>query len=180
MKVLEFIPLVVFFILYKLYGIIYATGGIVIVTLLMLVINFAISKQKPSDFVLFSSALIIVMGSFTVFTADSIFIKIKPTIFYSLCALVISIGLMMRKVFIKSLFSQVLSLDDRKWKNLSLQWVIFFLLAAILNEVMRSCFSEEIWINFKVIFMPLATLLFMFLQIFIYRKYLVVQDRIKR
>ena len=177
MRALEFIPLVVFFVLYKLYGIIYATGGIVIATLLVLVINFAVTGRKPSGFILFSSALIVIMGAFTVFTEDSVFIKIKPTIFYSLCALIVSAGLVMKKAFIKSLLSSVLLLDEKKWRNLSLQWVIFFLLAAVLNEVVRRCFSEEVWIDFKVIFMPLITLFFTFAQIFVYRKYLVIQNK---
>ncbi|CAG7590730.1 MAG: inner membrane-spanning protein YciB [Candidatus Midichloria sp.] len=176
MRVLEFTPLVVFFVLYKFYGVIHATSGIVVTTLLATVINFLITKQRPNNFVLASTALMILMGSLTVFTSNSAFIKVKPTILYSLCGLTITGGLLMRKVFIKSLFSAFLFLNDRQWRVFSIQWVAFFLVAAISNEIIWRFFSEETWVNFKVIFMPLFTLLFMFLQILLYRKHLVIQN----
>ncbi|CAK6537683.1 MAG: hypothetical protein IRD7MM_04150 [Candidatus Midichloria mitochondrii] len=176
MRVLEFIPLAVFFILYKLYGVIYATAGIVVTTLLATIINFLITKRKPNNFALFSTALMVLMGSLTVFTSNSAFIKVKPTILYSLCGLTITGGLLMGKVFIKSLFSAFLFLNDRQWRIFSIQWIAFFLVAAISNEIIWRFFSEETWVNFKVSFMPLFTLLFMFLQIFLYRKHLVIQN----
>jgi len=175
MKALEFIPLIAFFIFYKLYGIIYATGAIVIATLSLLLINFLITKQKPNNFILFSSALMILMGSLTVFTSNTAFIKIKPTIFYFLCSFTLIFGLILKKNFVKSLFGGILSLDEQQWKTLSMSWIIFFLLAALSNELIWRTLAEEIWINFKVIFMPIITMLFMFSQIFFYRKYLVIE-----
>ena len=172
LKVLEFIPAVAFFIVYKFYGIVTATSVMVVLTLVSVIATVAINKKKPSNMMLFSLILVLITGSLTVFTSNADFIKMKPTFFYTICALVLFIGLLYKKFFIKSLFGSFMNLPDHKWRNISAQWIIFLILVAVGNEIIRSFADNDLWVNYKVIFMPIAMTLFIIIQLITYRKYL--------
>ena len=172
LKILEFIPSIAFFIAYKFYVIIYATIVMVVLTLVSVIATVVVSKKKPSNMVLFSLILVLITGSLTVFTSDADFIKMKPTFFYGICAITLSIGLLYKKFFIRSLFGSFMELSDKKWNSLSLQWIVFFIISAIGNEFIRSIASDDLWVNYKIIFMPIAMSSLIIFQIITNRQYL--------
>ena len=75
----------------------------------------------------------------------------KPTIINLLFASVLFFGkYFTEKPLLKKIFNNSLNLKEEGWKKLNYRWVGFFILVAILNEVIWRTQSEAFWINFKV------------------------------
>ena len=75
---LDFAPLVAFFVAYKVGGVYWATGIIIALTILSLIIGYVVTG-KLAKFPLFSGILITVMGGLTLYLHNDMFVKMKPT-----------------------------------------------------------------------------------------------------
>jgi intracellular septation protein len=98
---------------------------------------------------LVTGAIVIVFGTLTLVLHDETFIKVKPTIIYSLFALVLGAGLLLGRSFIAILFDQMFNLTPHGWRILTLRWALFFLAMAILNEVVWRTQTTNFWVAFK-------------------------------
>lgn len=155
-NLLEFLPLAVFFIIYKKYDIITATIALVIVSLLSVLILTIKTKEIPKV-PLFSALILGVFGFFTWYFNDPIFIKMKPTVINSIFAIVFLLGYFYKKPMLKYLFDKAFEMKNQAWLVLTLRWGIFFIILAIVNEIIWRNFSEEFWVSFKVFgFLPMT------------------------
>lgn len=149
----DFLPLLVFFAVYKFSNyenpIIPATIALLIATFISLAINFYLTR-KLAKMPLFSALILGLFGSLTIFSGDEIFIKIKPTLINLLFAIILLIGYLNRKPFLKILLEGAFSISDKAWMSLSLRWAIFFVGLAVLNEVIWRNFPTDFWVQFKV------------------------------
>ena len=85
------------------------------------------------------------------------FIKLKPTIIYTLFAAILAFGLATRRNFLQIVLGQVLRVDEEGWRKLTLRWAIFFVTMAVVNEVVWRNFSTDTWVTFKLFgFLPLV------------------------
>ena len=118
-----------------------------------------------------SAGLVAVMGGATVVSGDSVFIKMKPTLFFAAISCILFYGICIKKYYIKSIFGQVFVMPDEAWHVISRRVVVFFIAMSILNEYIWRSFSEETWVSFKVFgFFPIL-LVFMLLQLPLFNKY---------
>jgi intracellular septation protein len=153
---LEIIPLILFFIGNAYDGIIFATKIFVIATVASLIISYFYFKKISTTLIL-TTCLVLVFGSLTIFFDDPIFIKLKPTIVYMLFSFFLFFGLIVKKNFLKIYLSSLIKINDEGWKKLSIRWGIFFIMMAILNEIIWRNFSTDFWVSFKVFgFIPLT------------------------
>jgi intracellular septation protein len=153
---LEAGPLIVFFIANRLEGIFVGTVWLMVTTVVAIAVSFKLERRVPL-MPLISCVFVVLFGALTLFMDDEVFIKIKPTFVNLLFATVILIGLAFGRTFLKILMGTVLSLTDKGWRDLSLRWGIFFIVLAVLNEVVWRNFSTDFWVNFKVFgIMPLS------------------------
>jgi len=146
---LNFGPLLIFFVANTMLGIFTATAVFMAVMLMVLAIEFA-AERKVSVMALITTALVLVFGGLTLWLSNDIFIKIKPTILYTLFGAVLIGGLAFNRLFIKLLFGQIFSLSDPAWRSLTWRWSLFFIALAIMNEIVWRHFSTNIWVAFKV------------------------------
>lgn len=169
--VLEFFPLVSFFVAY-IYGDIYIA---LIVLMITMPIGFVIKyfRTKSVDkMYMWSTILLLVLGSATLYFRNPLFLYWKPTVLYVALALAFLISRWAGdEPLVKKLFglSGELSLNritDSQWQNLNLVWVAFWLFAGALNVVVFSNFSEPTWVKFKVFGMMGIQILFLGAQIF--------------
>ena len=66
-------------------------------------------------------------------------------------------GLLFDRLFLMTVFGDVMRLTREGWRILTIRWVIFFVVLAVLNEVMWRFFSTDTWVTFKVFgIMPLT------------------------
>jgi intracellular septation protein len=160
---LEIVPLLVFFGLYKQYDIIYATAGVVIATIIAQLITY-FYERKFSAVQLVATGLLAIFGSITIFSGDSTFIKLKPTIINLVFASILFFGTLRKKGLLKFVFGNAIEMSEKNWIILSRRWSFFFLLLAMLNELVWRNFSEEFWVNFKVFGILGLTFLFLLTQ----------------
>ncbi|MBP9791901.1 MAG: septation protein IspZ [Rickettsiales bacterium] len=167
---LEVLPLVVFFICYKLFGIVGATYAIVVTSVISIVMHYLVFKNIPKAMII-STGLVAVMGGATVVSGDSYFIKMKPTLFFAAISCILFYGVCIKKYYIKVVFGQVFVMSDEAWNIVSRRVIVFFILMSILNEYIWRSFSEDTWVSFKVFgFFPIL-LVFMLLQLPLLNKY---------
>lgn len=161
---IELGPLVAFFLVYSRAGIYWATGVLMVATVLSLVASRAIFGRLLAMPVV-TAVLVVVFGGLTFWLDDPRFIKIKPTIINLLFAGVLIGGLITRRPLLKMLFGEAFNLTEEGWRKLTVRWTLFFLVLAALNEVVWRNFSEAAWVNFKVFGILPLTLVFAMAQI---------------
>ncbi len=155
---IELGPLLVFFAGNAIGGIYVATAAFMAATLLSLA--FArLRYHKVPAMPLVSAVVVLVFGGLTLYLQDEIFIKLKPTIVYSMFAVLLGAGLLLRKPLLELLFGPVFSLSEEGWRKLTFRWMVFFAAMAILNELVWRNFSTDAWVSFKAFgFLPLTFL----------------------
>ena len=151
--ILEFIPIVCFFIAMRVSNIFTATFILMSLTVICVAVKYFFTKTA-SYFLIFSSSILVIMGSLTLIFKDAVFIKMKPTIVYFSCALALYIGSQRGKFFLSSIIMNT-KMSNENWKILSKQASIFCLLLALLNEIIWRNFRENFWVNYKVFIMPI-------------------------
>ncbi|MGQ3028901.1 MAG: septation protein A [Ferrovibrionaceae bacterium] len=156
---LEAGPLVVFFVGNAKFGIFHATAAFMVAMVAALGVSWAMTRKLPI-MPLVGAIFVVIFGGLTLILQDDLFIKLKPTIVNLLFATILFGGLVMRRPLLKPLLGAALTLDDRGWDILTRRWAIFFVVLAILNEVVWRGFSTEFWISFKLFGIMPLTLLF--------------------
>jgi len=148
----DFGPLLIFFIIYfngenSLRS---AIPPFIIATLIALIVIYILEKKIPMV-PLVSGVLITLFGGLTLYFDNKIFFYMKPTIINLLFAGVLFFGkYFTEKPLLKIFFQNSINLQDEGWKKLNYRWIAFFLLVAVLNEIVWRTQSEAFWINFKV------------------------------
>jgi intracellular septation protein len=149
----------------ELAAIIAGTGAFMVAAVIALLVSkWRLGKVSPMLW--FSTALIVGFGSLTIFFGDPTFVQLKPTIIYATFGVALLGGFFAGKALLKILLEAAFEgLSDEGWLKLSRNWGVFFLLLAILNEVLRAQMDFEGWLWAKIwVFLPL-TFLFTFSQI---------------
>lgn len=99
---------------------------------------------------LVSGAVVLVFGGLTLFFQDDTFIKVKPTIVNTLFGALLLGGLAYGKPLLPYALDSVFELDAEGWWKLTFRWGVFFLVLAVLNEVVWRTQSTDFWVAFKV------------------------------
>jgi intracellular septation protein len=156
----EYLPLVVFFIVYQVMDIYWATGSLIILAAAQ-IIYYLINREPIPKRTLIFFVLIAVFGGLTIFLHDDTFLKWKVTIinFFFAIALIIS-DKVFKKNIIKDFLDEALILPENIWGKLNLAWALFFAFCAFLNLYVAFNFDQDIWVNFKVF--GLTGLMFIF------------------
>jgi intracellular septation protein len=156
---LDFAPLVAFFVAYKLGGVYWATSIIIALTIVSLIIGFALTG-RVAKFPLFSGILITVMGGLTLYLHNDMFVKMKPTAANLIFAGILGGGLLTNRMFLKDLLGSAVELPQAAWRTLTWRWTGFFIVLAGLNEYVWRTMPEATWVNFKVFGLMGLTVLF--------------------
>jgi intracellular septation protein len=161
---IELGPLLAFFVAWFLADIFWATGVLMAATLVS-VLASKVLLGRVSPVVIATAALVLVFGSLTFWFGDAHFIKMKPTIINLLFAGVLLGGLLTGRPLLKLLFGEAFNLTEQGWRKLTLRWMVFFVVMAVVNEIVWRNFSEGAWVNFKVFGILPLTLIFAMSQI---------------
>ncbi len=173
MKLLiDFFPILLFFISYKIFGIYIATIVTMIASLLQIGL-FWLKYRRIELTHIIALILISVLGTATLLLHNAIFIKWKPTaIYWVLALLFLGSQIIGSKPFIQRLIGNKISLPQNIWHRLNLSWAIFFACMGGVNLYVAYNFSTDIWVNFKLFGFLGSTIVFGVLQSLYMRKYL--------
>jgi len=167
---LELGPLVTFFIANARADIFIATAWFMGAMLVSLVLTWLILK-KIAVMPLVTGVVVLVFGGLTLWLQDDTFIKIKPTITNSLFAAVLLGGLCFKQSLLKYVFGDVYKLREEGWSRLTLNWGLFFVVLAVINEILWRNFPTDTWVAFKVWGVMPLTVIFSISQVSLLNKY---------
>ena len=169
--ILDFAPLGVFFIAYKLGGVMLATACLVGATVLCLAIIYAV-ERKLALAPLITGGIVAVFGGLTLLLHDDTFIKLKPTLINAIFSMILLSGVyMFKRGLLNHVLGLAVQLTDEGWLALSRRWGFFFLFLAALNEVIWRNFPTDFWVNFKVFGMFTLTMAFAIAQVRLMERY---------
>ena len=157
-------PLITFFVAFKLGGIMQATVVLIVVTAVLTGLGYFLTR-KIQPMPLVTLVVVGIFGGLTIWLQDETFIKMKPTIILTLFAAVLIGGLVIGKPPLKFLMGSALELDDTGWRKLTLRFALFFIATAALNELVWRTQSTDLWVDFKVFGILALNFLFMLTQI---------------
>ncbi len=173
---IELGPLLVFFGVNAAYGIFAGTGAFMAATVLSLSLAWWLYHKVPV-MPLVSAVIVLAFGGLTLYLQDDTFIKLKPTIVYTMFAILLLAGLFARKPVLALLFGPVFNLTDEGWRKLTLRWAVFFIAMAVLNEYVWRNYSTDTWVSFKAFgFLPI-TFLFAMAQVPLMQRYGLAEDK---
>lgn len=153
---LELGPLALFFLSYWKFGIMAATGVMVVAALAALAVSWIKLKRVPI-MPLVTAVIVVVFGTLTWWFQNPEFIKMKPTVLYTLFAAALFFGAVSGRPILQVMFDGALNLTEAGWRILTWRWAFFFLAMAVVNEIVWRNFSEGAWVTFKSFgFLPLT------------------------
>jgi intracellular septation protein len=153
-------------------GIYTATAVFMPTVLIALAIGYAMTRHLPIMPVV-TAVIVVVFGGATLILQDEQFIKLKPTIVYLLFAAVLLGGLAFGKPLLGMVFDAVFNLTNEGWRKLTVRWALFFVVMAVLNEIVARTQSDNFWVAFKVFGALPLTFVFAMLQYPLLAKYAV-------
>lgn len=167
---LEMGPLVLFFFANAKAGIFTATGVFMVAVVISLLLSRILLRQWPV-MPLISAVVVLVFGGMTLYWANDLFIKLKPTIVNTLFGLVLLGGLAFGKPLLSIVMGTVFNLTQDGWKKLTFRWALFFFLLAALNEIVWRTQTSDVWVNFKVFGIMPLTIVFALAQMPLIHRY---------
>jgi intracellular septation protein len=158
----DFGPLVVFFICNMwapgpaLARLMIATAAFMLASAVAMIVS-RVKTGHISPMLWISGTLVLVFGGLTLWFQNGNFIKMKPTIVYSMFAVILFFGLATRRPLLQQLLDAAYpGVDAAGWRKLTLNWAIFFVLMAALNEYVWRTTSPlptddaTFWAGFKL------------------------------
>ncbi len=168
----DFGPLILFFFANNYRGIFFATAAFMVAIIAALVVQYFLIRRVPIVPVV-TAVIVLVFGALTLWLQDETFIKIKPTIIYTMFAAILFTGLATGRPLFELVLDGAFHLKEEGWKKLTWRWAFFFLALAGLNEILWRAVSTDTWVAFKTFgFLPL-TLIFAIAQAPLFIRYAV-------
>jgi len=169
-QLLEFFPIILFFIAYKLYDIYVATAVVIVATIIQVAVTW-LKYRKVETMQWITLGLIVVMGGATLYLQDEQFIKWKLSIIEWLFGIAfIGSQFVGNKPFIERMLSANLELPANIWKRLNFMWGLFFISVGFINLYVMYNYNTDDWVTFKTFGVPGLMIVFVLLQIvFLYK-----------
>jgi intracellular septation protein len=143
-------PVVVFFVVYRFYGI-YAATAAIIATMAVQIAYQWLRYRKVNRMFLVSGILVAFFGGITLVLRNPIFVQWKPTVVNWLFAAVfLGSQFIGQKTLIERIMGHAIELEPAFWRQLNLVWVIAFLGLGAANLYVVYHFSEKTWVDFKL------------------------------
>lgn len=157
-------PILVFVITYNvLYRIeatkaeaIYIAVGVFIASVLAAIAYCKVVRGKVPPILIVTGVLVTAFGGLTILLHDPAIIQIKFTFTFLFYAAAILISLAIGQNIWKLFFRHIFNLPDNIWKILALRWAAFYVVVAIVNEVLRYYYNDangnfDVWLNLRTI-----------------------------
>ena len=169
-QLLEFFPILLFFIAYKAYDIYIATAVVIGATIIQVVIAwFKYRKVETMQWI--TLGLVIVFGGATIILHDEQYLKWKFSIIEWLFGVAfLSSHFIGEKTFIERMMASNLSLPATIWTRLNFSWATFFISVGFINVYVMYNYNTDDWVTFKTFIAPALMVVFMVVQMsFIYK-----------
>lgn len=177
MKLLvDFFPILLFFVAYKMYDIYVATAVAIAASIVQ--VGWTWWKHRRVETMQWVTfGLIFVLGGATLLFQDPTFVKWKPTVVNWLFGIAFLGSQFIGKApILRRLMGANMTLPDVVWNRLNAIWALFFIFLGVINLYVAYNFDEDTWVNFKLFGMMGLTLLFIIGQAFYLARHIKPED----
>jgi intracellular septation protein len=130
---LDFFPVILFFVAYKLWGI-YVATGVAIAASAAQVAWYWLRHHRVEKMHLVTLVLLALFGGMTIALHDPIFVMWKPTLVNWLFAIAfLGSQLIGGKSLVERMMSHAVDVPSPIWTRLNLMWVLFFVFSGLAN-----------------------------------------------
>ena len=175
----EWGPLIAFFIANARGGIFWGTGVFMAATVVALAVSWTLTRRFALV-PLIGAVFVAIFGGLTLWLQNDTFIKVKVTLVNVMFGSILLAGLYFGKQFLKLVLGEALKMDDEGWRILTLRWGLFFFALAALNEVVWRSVGTDLWVNFKVFGILPLTLLFALSQAPLMSRHMIGESNTQR
>jgi len=151
MKLLvDFFPILLFFLVFKTLGIYAATAVAIVATVAQIAwLRWRNGRVEAMQWL--SLGVIVVFGGATLVAQDDTFIKWKPTVLYWLMGGGLLVAeYVFKRNGIRALMGSQLELPDNVWRHLLHAWAGLFSVMGVINLWVAYHFDTDTWVNFKL------------------------------
>ena len=184
--VFDFLPIIVFFAVYQLYGkfvsaddaMFAATIAIMVVMSIQIAVQW-IRTRTVNRIMLISGLLVLVFGGITLVLREGLFIQWKVTILNWLLAIgFLASQFIGGRTFVEKIMGEAIALPQVIWRRLNLMWVVNFAAIGALNLYVVYNFAEPTWVKFKFYgLIPLSLLMALITGIYASRHVIEAQGK---
>jgi intracellular septation protein len=161
---IDYIPIVAFFVAYFQRDIFFATGVLMTVMPIVLLLQWLVTKKISKIYVV-STVLVLVLGSATLFFRAPGFLYWKPTVLnWGIAVVFLGSQWIGDRNIVERMLGAAATLNRSQWARLNQIWVVFFIIVGALNLYVAYRFSEEVWVKFKLFGMLGLTFVFIVIQ----------------
>jgi intracellular septation protein len=191
--VLEIGPIAAFFLAYRwarvdeslpieeqnLEQILFATIVFVPLIVLSVAIMWALTRKVPR-MALWTAIIVTVFGGLTLLLRDDTFVKMKPTINYTLFAAILGFGLLRGQSYLRYLMDELIPMEREGWVTFTRRIIAFWIVLAITNEIVWRGFDTDTWVNFRTFVLPVANFGFIMSQLPLFQRHALPEKRSRR
>ena len=145
----DFLPLLLFFAAFRIWGVYVATAVVMAATLAQIV-WLKLRRQVVPTMTWVSLAIIVVLGGATLLLRDEWFVKLKPTALYWTMGGVLLGGRVLGRDLLRLVAGEHLALPPAAWRLMTWMWIGFFAFMGAANLYVAHRFPTAAWVNFKV------------------------------
>ncbi len=146
----ELLPLIVFFVLERVYGFNEAVLGMVL-SLACLFGATILFKRTAPRFAIGSTIAVLIFAGATLVTGDPVYFQFSDTLLEGVFGLVLLTGALRRRLLLKYFFERVFAIADEAWLLLTFRWGVLLTLVAIGNEFVRLTQTTDVWTFYKLL-----------------------------
>jgi len=145
----EYGPVVLFFIAFKIWGMMPATAVLVVAS--VLAVGFGYMRERRLALApVVTTVIVVIFGGLALIFNNDTFVKMKPTVVYTLFAVALWVGLLLQKPLLERLIGGGLKMDHAGWRKLEARYGAYCAVMAVLNEIVWRTQSDDIWVDFKL------------------------------
>ena len=149
LALIDLLPLPVFFITYKVYGI-YASAAATIAATGAVIAFQWFRTGTVSKTLLLTGALVAVFGGATLVLKNPVFFQWKTTIVeWLLAAVFLSSRFIGKKTLIERAMGHAIQLETAVWRELNMIWVINFFVIGAANLYVMYHYDQDTWASVK-------------------------------
>ena len=189
-QIIDFIPLILFFVVYKmdprtvtLGSNEFELGGPFSATLVLMVASILVygslylkNRTLEKSHVV-TLAAVVLFGGMTLAFHDEAFLKWKaPIVNWIFAVAFLGSQFIGEKTLLERMMGHAMTLPEGIWLKMNISWVIFFILLGAANLFVAFSF-HDIWVDFKVFGSLILTFLFVIGQFLVISKHIQTEEK---
>ena len=132
---------------------------------------------KLSRIQVFTAFMVIFFGGLTAWFNDERFFKMKTSIVYGCFAVILGIGLLRGRSYLRYIMEDFLPMQTEGWMILTRRLTVMFGVLAVANEIIWRTQSTDLWVKLETFAFPAVLFVFLWAQIVALQKYLIEPDQ---